>query len=196
MKRLPGFSVLVLTILLLTRLHATTDEIRVVRGTAFQPLFRGGDLSVQGTSGLSIDATTASSSEVGGTWIHCDNIPACLPGRVLDIGSSYSLATLRGQVTIRGKTYALGDASLQLTLDGAIVLPEFTDDVVEVTAPFTLSGSLRVPSRHEPGTFEVFELQGSGVATVTLSPNPFFFMGWLVSNVTYEFETGLNVTQP
>ena len=83
------------------------------------------------------------------------------------------------------------DALLDLNFDGTIVLPEFTDtDIVEVTAPFTFSGSLKVPPRHESGTSNVFDLHGSGVATVTLEPNPFITGGWLVGSVTYDFVPG------
>jgi hypothetical protein len=166
-------------------LPAVGDEIRIVRGTVFQPLSFFGDLNIQGTSGLRIDATLGGSS--GSFWSFCD-IVACLPGDEIDIGIEYNFLDVFGQVAIQGQTYTLTDgAFLQLRFDGTTVLPEFTDtDIVEVTAPFTFSGSLQVPDRHEPGTSDVFELQGSGVATITLEPNQ-FFTGWVVGSVTYDF---------
>lgn len=185
MKRLLGFTVFALMILFTSGLHAA-DEIRIVRGTAFQPLNFVGDLSLQGTSGLRIDATLGDSS--GSTWRFCELL-ACLPGDVIDIGTAYnSFGNVFGQVTIQGQTNTLGfqGAFVELNFDGTIVLPEFTDTTVDVTAPFTFSGSVEVPDRHEPSNSEVFQLQGSGVATVTLVRN-LFFTGWVVSSVTYDF---------
>jgi len=78
------------------------------------------------------------------------------------------------------------DASADLLFDGAVVLPEFTDGPVEVSAPFAFSGSLQVPNRHEPGTPDIFELSGSGVATVRLVQSA-FFTGWIVISVRYDF---------
>jgi len=99
MKRLLGVTVFALTIPFASGLHAT-DEIRIVRGSAFQPLDSVGDFSAQGTSGLKIDATLLDSS--GSVWSLCD-IVACLPGDVINIGIAYaSFGNLGGQVTIGG----------------------------------------------------------------------------------------------
>jgi hypothetical protein len=177
---LPGndclaFSVLVLTTLLVGPLHATVDEIRIVRGSLDQTLDRIGVLDVEGTNGVRIEAALPSifaSLE----WGLCDLL-SCLPGDVIGLGAAYVLPIGgAGQVTIHGQTYSFGmadGASADLEFDGAFVLPDFTDTDLELSAPFTFSGSLQVPSQQESGTDDVFELQGSGVATVLIVPHPF-----------------------
>ena len=107
-------------------------------------------------------------------WFLCDDLRPCLPGDVISLRAAYGtqppILTGSGQVTIQGQTHSLfDDASAALDFDGAFVLPEFTNTVtgtVELSAPFAFSGSLQVPNRHESGTYDVFELRGSGVATV------------------------------
>lgn len=196
MKRLlVGFSVLVLTTLFATLLHAT-DEIRIIRGSLVQPLDLTGELNVEGTSGVSIDAALNSVFATP-SWGFCDLHP-CLPGEVVSLHVSYGVSfppfTGSGQLTMRGQTYSMFDeASATLQFDGEFVLPEFTDTrTAELSAPFTFSGSLTVPNRHEPGTFDVFELHGSGVATVRLVPHQ-FITGWVVASVTYDFVPDENV---
>ena len=193
MKRLLGSSVLVLTIVFATPLHATRDEIRIVRGTLVQTLDSTGDLNVEGALGVKIDAALQSSFAFVG-WFLCDNFRPCLPGDVISLRASYGtqppILTGSGQVTIQGQTYSLfNDASAALDLDGAFVLPEFTDTVtgtVELSAPFAFSGSLQLPDRHKSGTHDVIELRGSGVATVTLVRHS-FITGWIVASVRYDF---------
>jgi hypothetical protein len=111
--------------------------------------------------------------------------------------SGFSLVV--GQVTLQGQTYSFenAEASAELVFDaGSIVLPQLTDTyLVTLSVPFTLSGSVQVPNRHEPDTYEFFDLYGSGVATVTLVRH-LNTGDWIVSNVTYEFEPRHDVTQP
>ena len=38
----------------------------------------------------------------------------------------------------------------------------------------------------EPGTYDVFELHESGVATVTLYSSSYGLMGWVVTSVRYD----------
>ena len=56
MERLLGSSVLVLTTVFATPLHAAPDEIRIVRGSLVQALDSIADLNVEGTFGVRIDA--------------------------------------------------------------------------------------------------------------------------------------------
>lgn len=106
------------------------------------------------------------------------------PGTRSFIGSS-------GQLTVRGQTYDLwfpDGLSAQLVLDAAIVLPDFTESgTAQVSVPFTFSGSVPIQNQEDPGTFDVLELYGSGVATAALYVNPYTFAGWIVGSVTFDF---------
>jgi hypothetical protein len=196
MKQLLGFSVFVLTSLLLAPWHARADEIRIVRGSLAQPLNFVGQLDVQGTAGLRIQATLGDPS-LG--WENCD-VLTCLPGDVISLHafSSAPFDTF-GQVTIHGQTYTFGSdngASANFGFAGSIVLPEFTGTrEATLSVPFTFSGSLQAPNRHEPNTSDVFELHGSGVATVYLVWDLYGSQGWVVTFVTYDFEPRGDVTQ-
>ena len=204
MQRLLGGSrVLVVTTLIVMalvspRLHATTDEIRIVRGTLSQPNDSSGAFSVEGTSGLSIDAAL-DPHFASIAWSFCHLRP-CLAGEELSLFAGYGafIFTGSGQATLRGQTYTLWtadaeSADLGFEFDGAFVLPEFTAGGAELTAPFTFSGSLRVPNGDELGTYEVVELHGVGVATVTLVPHPFTLTSWVVASVKYDFLPHANV---
>ena len=199
-KRLAVVVPLVLLSFFAAPSHAATDEIRILRGTLYQLSDSRGDLSVEGTSGLRIDAAT-DGLRAGIDWDRrCPYVP-CLPGEVVSIGASYgpNPGTGTGQVTMRGQTYSLwrgvDPAFAQLRFDGAIVLPEFTSSgTAEVSVPFAFSGSLQIPNPKEPGTYDVFELRGSGVATAFLSQNPYTKVGWIVGAVIYEFAPRVSVT--
>ena len=164
MKRLLRSSVLVLTTLLLTPLHATADEIRVVRGTYSQPINTFGHLNVEGTDGLRLENEILD-VYAGLDWSWCEN-HGCPPGDVISLRAHNYTSPFfgpSGQVTIHGQTYVFGTpdgASADLVFDaGSIVLPEFTDaNMVTLFVPFTLSGSVRVPNRQEPDIYDVFEL--------------------------------------
>src|SRR5262245_42347689 len=203
MKRLlVSFCVLVLTTLLATPLHATRDEIRIIRGSLHQAADVTGTLSVDGTRGVTIDAAL-SSVFASIQWDSSCSLVGCLPGDVVTLGASYgSLFFLplfgSGQVAMQGRTYSLwsdAEASAVFSFDGEIVLPERTESNTAVlSAPFTFSGSLQVPNRNEPGTYEVLDLSGAGIATVLLSRHLFNADRWIVSAVTYDFEPRNNVT--
>ena len=192
MKRLLGCSVLVLTTVFAIPLHATPDEIRIVRGTLVQSMDATADLNVEGTFGVRIDAALHFQFGFIG-WSFCDALRPCLPGDVISLRAVYGtrprILTGAGQVTIQGQTYSMfDDASADLNFDGAFVLPAFMDSVtgtVELSAPFAFSGSLRVPNRHESGTRD-FALRGSGVATITLVRHS-FITSWIVASVRYDF---------
>jgi hypothetical protein len=82
---------------------------------------------------------------------------------------------------------------VRLEFDGAIVLPEFTSSgTAELSVPFAFSGYLQIPNQKEPGTYDVFALHGSGVATAFLYFNR-FTMGWAVGGVIYEFAPRVSV---
>ena len=195
MKQLLGFSVLVLTSLLLAPWGATA-EVRVIRGSLAAPLNGPGHLNVEGTAGLRIQAIV-NDSALG--WELCD-ISTCLAGDVIGLQALFGDVNVGGQVTIHGQTYTLNlwNASANFAFAGSIVLPEFTGTPqATLSVPFTFSGSLQVPNRQEPNTSDVFELYGSGVATVHLywgySYGP--ADAWTVTFVTYDFEPRGDETQ-
>jgi len=193
MKRLLGCSVLVLTTVFAAPLHAMPDEIRIVRGTLVQATDLTADLNVEGTFGTRIDAALFFQYAFVG-WFLCDDFHPCLPGDVISLRAAYGthppILTGSGQAVIQGQTYSLfDDASAALDFDGAFVLPEVTATVtgtVELSAPFAFSGSLQVPNRHRSDTHDVFELRGSGLATITLVRHS-FLPGWIVASVRYDF---------
>jgi hypothetical protein len=200
-SRILVITTLVVTTLVSTALHATTDDIRIVQGTLFQPNDLTGDLSVEGTSGLKIDAALAPHFS-NPAWSFCHLYP-CLPGDELSlfVGYGASIFTGSGAVKLFGDTYPLwrGDAEsadLALEFDGSFVLPELTDTGrAELIAPFTFSGSLQIPNGEEPGTDEVVGLHGAGVATVTLVRHPFTLTTWVVASVSYDFLPHAKVIQ-
>jgi hypothetical protein len=187
-----------IVVTLVSTLQATTDSIRIVRGTLFQPNDLDGDLSIEGTSGLKIDAVLA--PHVSSlAWSYCHLYP-CLAGDELSLFSGYGafVFTGSGTVTWLGDSYTLWtgpDSDFRFEFDGVFVLPEFTGGPAEVTAPFTFSGSLRVPNGEETGAYEDFELYGAGVATVTLVPHPFTLTTWVVASVRYDFLPRADVMQ-
>ena len=170
---------------------AKAHEVRIIRGTLSQPADFTGDLSAEGTSGVRIDAAL-NGLHAGIAWDRICPYVACLPGDVVSLGAGYGsgITTGSGQITIHGQTYSLWSpdgADAQFQFDGAIVLPEFTTSgTAEVSAPFAFSGSLQIPNPKEPGTYDVFELRGSGVATAFLSRSR-NTGGWIVGGVIYEF---------
>jgi hypothetical protein len=204
MTRLVGVSVLVSAMLFTTPLHAA-DEIRIVYGTLFQPLDSTGVLSVEGTSGVRINAAL-SSPYATPRWKDQCYYHGCLPGDVVSLRVSYGALRYdagSGQFTLHGRTYSLwtpaDDAAYAiLSFDGAFVVPDLTEGVTaQLSAPFAFSGFVEVPNRLDPHMSDVFELHGSGVATVTLYPHFFADQGWIVGSITYEFTPrGNTVTTP
>lgn len=200
MKRLLAASVLVSATLFAIQLHAAANEIRIISGALQQGLHGTGTLNILGTSGLRIAATLNFNFGSFG-WHGCENVPICLPGDVVSLRADYavqpSIFMGSGQVTTRGRTYSLFDeATAQFHFDGAFVAPEFTDDqTVQVSAPFAFSGALQVPNRQDPNIYDVFNLRGSGVATVTLIRSIYTPSWWIVGGVTYDFVPRSNMIQ-
>lgn len=179
--------------------HSATDTVRIIRGIVFQSDGLTGTLNLEGTSGVSIDATVPSRWSSLRWANQCGTI-GCPTGEVVNLGSSYGFTDADlggltigvGQVTIRRETHSLwvphgGGARAQLQFDGALVMPEVTSDTAYASAPFAFSGSVQIPSEKEPGTVDVFDLRGHGVATALLSRDRFNAGSWHVSAVTYEF---------
>ena len=187
--------------------HAASDEVRIIRGTLTHSRDITGELSVEGTSGVRIDAALPSRWSSLRWDTQCGTI-GCLTGDVVNLGASYGFTDADlggliigvGQVTIRGQTYSLwvpggGGARAQLQFDGVLVMPEVTSDTAYASAPFAFSGSVQIPSQREPGTVDVFDLRGQGVATALLSRDRFNAGRWHVDSVTYEFAPGAVIPQ-
>jgi hypothetical protein len=197
-KRLAIVSLLFLSFLAAPS-HAATDEVRIIRGTLTQSVDITGQLSVDGTSGVRIDAALESRYASLAFHNQC-GLVGCPAGDVVSIDAGYGTGVLTGsgQVTIHGQTYSLWSvdgADAQLQFSGAIVLPELTGSrTAEVSAPFAFSGFLEIPNPREPGTYDVFELRGSGVATALLAADRFNAGRWKVDAVTYEFAPRVVVT--
>lgn len=172
---------------------ASADDSRIIRGTIFQVADSTGILSAEGTSGVKIDATFNGSYQ-GLAWDYVCPYTTCLPGDVVSLRSAYgTFLGSSGQLKFHGQTYDLwfpDGLSASLVFDGVLVLPEFPDSFggTEVSVPFTFSGSIQIPNEQVPGTFDVLELHGSGVATAGLYRSPFNIeMGWVVGSVRYDF---------
>jgi hypothetical protein len=197
MNRLAGISVLVFTTLFATQLLATPHEIRIIRGTFVQPAEFTGRFALDGTAGLAMEGTVSAHS-AGLPWEQCFRF-ACLPGDVVTLQSSYGtvppVLTGSGLLSLLGQTYGLwtpGEAFANFGFHGAFTLPALPPITelgrAEVSAPFTFSGFLYIPSRFEPGTYDVHELHGSGVATATIERHPITVASWVVGSISYEFE--------
>jgi hypothetical protein len=193
-KRLLSRSVLVsatlFAILVPTRLHATATEVRILQGSLVQSQDLTGHLDIEGTSGLRMDAALIA-RYASIDWGFCDLHP-CLPGDSISLRSGYGVSfnplTGSGQVTLSGQTYDLfTDAPAYFEFDAGIILPELTDGPVQLSTPFTFSGTVEVPNKHdESGGSDVFQLSGSGVATATLVRS-IYTESWIVASVTYDF---------
>ena len=181
--------------------HAMAQDVRILRGTMSQPGDFTGDLSVEGASGVRIDASL-DGRHATLAWDRACHYFGCQPGEVVSLGAAYGGAGVlpgSGQVTIHGQTYSLwspGGANAQFQFDGAIVLPDFTSSgTAELSAPFAFSGSLQIPNAKQPGTYDVFNLRGSGVATAFVSSRgPYVRDAWTVGGVIYEFAPRVVVT--
>ena len=173
---------------------AKPQEIRISRGTFVQAADLTGRFDIGGTQGVEMEGTV-SPHTASLPWEFCLRI-GCEPGTVVDLRSGYGTRppffTGSGQVTLRGQTYSLwtGDeAFADFRFDGSVTLPALpATGSVEVSTPFVFSGSLYVPSRLESGTYDVYALRGSGVATVLITRHPFGAPGVAVGAITFNFE--------
>ena len=147
MKRLAGVSVLIITTLFATRLLATPEEIRIVRGTLFYGFINDGDFNLDGTRGLAMEGTLSPYTASLPWKTLCDRV-TCGPGEVLSLRSWYGAGPLTGsgEFTLFGETYPLwgfkrsGEWS-NFQFDADLTLPDYTDTgVAEVSVPFVFSG--------------------------------------------------------
>jgi hypothetical protein len=201
MKRLLGLTVLVCSTLLTTPLRAT-GEIRILRGTFVQPANSPGRFDFDGTLGLEMEGTVEPHFAYL-PWEECWRL-TCDPGEVVSVRSIYGtrhpVLTGTGDLTLLGHTYRLwtltgGEAFADLQFDADLTLPEFSGTgLTDVSVPFVFSGALYVSSGLDPDIYEVYELSGSGVATVTLAPHPFGFTSWIIVRTSYEFQPRGDVT--
>jgi hypothetical protein len=96
-------------------------------------------------------------------------------------------------VTFNGMTVAVSwaahDSILQFTGPG-VVIPNSTADLITLTTPFEMTGTINVHPLNDPGSI-IFStlINGSGIATLTLqrpAGNP---VGFSVTGASYDFQT-------
>jgi hypothetical protein len=134
----------------------------------------------------------------------CDGTNACAPGAPLSIG--FALDAVDGLIDVaferngvRYDDFNLGDgAGLSFEGMGSLIAPTFSDGVMVLTAPFTMTGFF-VPPASDP-TGHTLELAGRGMARVWLTPGPVFAGsvpdGWMAQRVEYAFDGPAETPEP
>jgi hypothetical protein len=116
----------------------------------------------------------------------------CQPGTTVFPNSNVIL-TGAGQATFDSTTVSAWwfghDSRLSFSGPG-VAIPNSTDPLITITAPFTMTGSLFVHTLEDSGHPVVFSttISGSGIATLTLQMSQLLRpSGYIFSNLRYEF---------
>ncbi len=120
----------------------------------------------------------------GGTFDAAACFTGCAPGSILSLGANWTGSEINANAVVHGVQYDPANATL--TLAGAVRLPPADVSrglsTEEVDAPFTLTGSLDLPTGR-PGAFSAEGFTGAGTARVFVTPSA---NGWSVSSVFYD----------
>jgi hypothetical protein len=147
-----------------------------------------GNIDLSGQSGLHLTSTVSSAAGHFAPENQCDALD-CVPGTVMSLNAGWSSPDLGGQLSLRGKDYALGvegegGAGGSVEFDGRVTLPDFNgSDTIDVSAPFTLSGGLHYPDVID-GTDTSLSGQGTATLTMRVSPDG---TAWQFVSARYEF---------
>ena len=161
-------------LVLLTPLQAA-DGL-TIKGGAFTYAAHTGRVVLNGTSGMRLDASVSSSSGVMGPDEQC-GFSECEPGTtVVTLNATWSGTDFTGTLRLRGQEYTLGlesaDGALgRVNFSGSVEVPAAVGpDPIEVSAPFTMTGSV-AHGQGADGSPIVESMRGGGTATLTFTPN-------------------------
>lgn len=177
--------------LLLAPLQAADGLI--VKSGSFTYQAHVGHMTLVGTSGLRLQAGVSSSGGIMNPDNQC-GFPACEPGTtVVSLGAFWSGLDFTGSLRLRGQEYSLGtgdstSANGQIRFAGSVEVPAAVGaEPIEVSAPFTVTGSLAY-GQNADGSPIVESFSGGGTATLTFRPAPFDPSAWEFVSAVYVFE--------
>lgn len=168
----------------------TEHTIKILSGElVYDPSVLGARLDLKGTAGFRL--ATGNAYDPGYPPTGCY---PCGPGTFALNGQPNSYSDLIGTATVRGRTYRLGDgnyyASVGFAFLGTVTLPPFTgSDVIELSAPFTFTGT--ITAFDGPGAPQVrSDLAGGGVARLRFEAWHLDsgLHVWKLASAVYEFE--------
>jgi len=120
----------------------------------------------------------------GGRFDAAECFTGCAPGSILSLAANWTGSEIDASAVVHGVQYDSANATLALA--GSVRLPPASLsgglDTEAVDAPFTLTGSLDLPSG-QAGAFSTVGFTGAGTARVFLTPSA---NGWSVSSVFYD----------
>jgi PEP-CTERM motif len=173
---------------------AAADPISITSGSivAADPFGIGSNsIAIAGTRGFSIEGVVDLSEGFVAPLSGCGTI-GCLAGTTISLGTFLADSAVVGTATLDGNQYHIGfgndPASVLLQFVGTATLPQPVSSPTVVTAPFSATQSLFSFEIFD-GVFTSVPLNGSGVASLSLSPslNPDFPPLWVVDQVRYDF---------
>ena len=180
---------------------AAADPILVTAGELLVGE-RIGSLELTGERGFSLSARVDTALGVFNPRLQCGD--GCAPDTEVSLRAFWSGFDVRdGILTFEGETYPVRDidgASVSVEFSGTFVTPPLAPSAV-VTAPFTLVPFALATGGSEfslpfPGA-SLVPLRGSGIATITLSPDAAGSPdGWRVDSVRYAFTAAEPVPEP
>jgi hypothetical protein len=141
-----------------------------------------GPLVLEGDRGFSINAAVGASGGLLDVYQACNLLMSpCGPGDLVSLRAAWSGTDAPGSFTVDGVTYTNrnGMLSVRLEFAGSVIMPALAPHA-ELLAPFVFEGAASYPGVSE-------HLFGSGVATVTLSPETRIPGRWHLDSVVYEF---------
>jgi hypothetical protein len=174
---------------------ASAEPFVVVVNSGFvqTDLRQGGTVSVSGTEGFSLTGSVHLGS------VHPSGFTPLPPGSTVPLSALWAGSDVPGTLTLAGVTfpsYTLGvtPGSTVWSFDaGSVTLPPLGNvgDVVALTSPFTVTGTLFTPPLAGPGPAFEATLFGQGLATLTLQRTS-AEAAWLGRDLRFDFQLSPN----
>lgn len=188
--------------LLITAAATSAEPITITAGAlVWNAGTPNATVTLSGTRGFTFDGVVFVPGGNFGPYEEC-RVPACGPGTILNLHSTWLGGDVSGSATIDGVTYTpVGSLSAlahpQFIWDGSLAIPAgFTGG--SLTAPFAFSGMFSY--QVTPTLFRAELFSGGGAATLTFVPYPCCadeFPGALALNsVVFDFETPEATPEP
>ena len=160
---------------------AAADPISITSGWLDMHSFSG-PLFLSGDRGFTFSSHVDGIGGVFGPWNQC--FAGCAPGTNMTLFAYWNGSDVTGPATLDGVTYP-NVHSMEVRFDGTVVLPPFSDSLIELTAPFLFSGSFFHSLDNEPQIRE--PLNGGGLVRLSLSPDRGFPGRWHLDRAQYLF---------
>jgi hypothetical protein len=166
---------------------AAADPISLTSGWLDMHSFSG-PLFLSGDRGFSFSSHVDAVGGVFGPWNQCFN--GCVPGTNMTLSAYWVGNDVTGPATLDGAAYPnvgslSSNSSMEVRFDGTVVLPPFSDSLIQLTAPFLFKGMFFHPS--STGQQVSDALIGGGIVTLTLSPDRGIPGRWHLDRAQYLF---------